>query len=75
MSIDEIKSRLQAELPELLQRDAGFRIWLEDLIRSTAVTQESFDARFDRVLRELAADREEQWRKWSARRLDRLPSA
>lgn len=64
MSIEEIKSRLQAELPGLLQQDAGFRHWLEDLIRSTAVSAERFDDRFDRVLRELAADREEQARKW-----------
>jgi len=65
MSAEEIKSRLQAELPLLLREDAGFRRWLEDLIRSTAVTPESFDARFDRVLNELAADREEQARKWA----------
>ncbi len=64
MSIEEIKSRLQAELPGLLQQDTGFRHWLEDLIRSTAVSAERFDDRFDRVLRELAADREEQARKW-----------
>ncbi|WP_295432479.1 DUF3782 domain-containing protein [uncultured Thiodictyon sp.] len=63
MSVEEIKSRLQAELPLLLREDAGFRRWLEDLIRSTAVTPESFDARFDRLLNELAADREEQARK------------
>jgi len=65
MSVEDIKSRLQAELPLLLREDAGFRRWLEDLIRSTAVTPESFDARFDRVLNELAADREEQARKWA----------
>jgi hypothetical protein len=64
MSVEEIKSRLQAELPLLLREDAGFRRWLEDLIRSTAVTPDRFDARFDRVLNELAADREEQARKW-----------
>jgi hypothetical protein len=66
MSVEEIKARLQAELPELLKQDAGFRLWLEDLIRSTAVTTESFDARFDRVLREMAADREAQEHKWEA---------
>ena len=64
MSVEEIKAKLQAELPELLRQDAGFRAWLEDLIRSTAVSVESFDARFDRVLREFAAEREEQARKW-----------
>ena len=64
MSIDDIKSQLQSELPALLQQDIGFRRWLEDLIRDTAVTTECFDDRFDRVLRELAADREAQARKW-----------
>ena len=62
MSVEEIKSRLQAELPGLLQQDAAFRRWIEDLIRSNAATAESVDSRFDRVLRELAADREEQAR-------------
>jgi len=64
MSAEEIKAKLRAELPALLQQDAGFRAWLEDLIRNTAVSAESFDARFDRVMRELAADREEQAHKW-----------
>jgi hypothetical protein len=63
LSAEEIKAKLRAELPALLQQDAGFRAWLEDLIRSTAVSAESFDARFDRIMRELAADREEQARK------------
>jgi hypothetical protein len=64
MSIDEIKHRLQTELPDLLRQDTGFRQWLEQLIRSTAVTPESFDARFERILQEFAADRVEQRRKW-----------
>lgn len=64
MTVEEIKAKLRAELPALLQQDADFRTWLEDLIRRTAVSAERFDDRFDRVLRELAADREEQARKW-----------
>ncbi len=64
MTVDDLKARLQAELPELLKQDSGFRQWLEQLIRQTAVTPESFDARFDRMLREFAADRTEQRRKW-----------
>lgn len=64
MSVEEIKAQLQAELPALLRQDADFRAWLEALIRRNAVSVESFDARFDRVLRDLAADREEQARKW-----------
>ena len=60
----DLKTQLQAELPELLKRDADFRQWLEQLIRQTAVTPESFDARFERVLQEFAADRAAQRRKW-----------
>jgi len=64
MTVDDLKARLRAELPELLKQDSGFRLWLEQLIRETAVTQENFDARFDRMLREFAEDRAEQRRKW-----------
>jgi hypothetical protein len=48
----------------------------EQVIRQTAVAPESFDARFERILQEFAADRAEQrqnwdeqdrkWREWSA---------
>ncbi|NBC14062.1 MAG: DUF3782 domain-containing protein [Gammaproteobacteria bacterium] len=64
MTAEDIKAKLRSELPALLQQDADFRAWLEDLIRRTAVSPEHFNAHFDRVLRELAADREEQARKW-----------
>jgi hypothetical protein len=64
MTVTDLKAQLQAELPELLKRDAGFRQWLEQMIRQTAVTPESFDARFERMLQEFAADRAEQRRRW-----------
>ena len=64
MTPTELKAQLQAELPELLKQDAGFRHWLEQLIRQTAVTPESFDARFERMLQEFAADRAEQRQRW-----------
>ena len=64
MTMTDLKARLQAELPELLKQDNNFRQWLEQLIRQTAVTPESFDARFERMLQEFAADRAEQNRKW-----------
>ncbi len=64
MTVEDLKTRLQTELPELLKQDSGFRQWLEQLIRQTAVTPESFDARFDRMLQAFAADREEQKGKW-----------
>ena len=64
MTPTDLKTQLQAELPELLKQDPSFRHWLEQLIRQTAVTPESFDARFERMLQEFAADRAEQRRKW-----------
>ncbi len=64
MTPTDLKTQLQAELPELLKQDAGFRHWLEQLIRQTAVTPESFDARFERMLQEFAADRAEQRQRW-----------
>ena len=64
MTVTDLKAQLQAELPELLKQDSGFRQWLEQLIRQTAVTPESFDARFERMLQEFAADRAEQHQRW-----------
>jgi hypothetical protein len=64
MTVEDLKTRLRAELPELLKQDQSIREWLEQLIRDTAVTPETFDARFERILREFAADRVEQRRKW-----------
>ena len=64
MITEELREHLQRELPELLRQDPSFRAWLEQQIRQTAVTPESFDARFDRILQELAADRAQQSRKW-----------
>jgi hypothetical protein len=70
MTVEELKACLQTELPELLKQDQSFRQWLEQLIRQTAVTPEAFDARFERMLQELAADRAErrrEWEEWSAK--------
>ncbi|MFO7640398.1 MAG: DUF3782 domain-containing protein [Candidatus Competibacteraceae bacterium] len=64
MTPTDLKSQLQVELPEPLKQDAGFRNWLEPLIRQTAVAPESFDARFDRMLQEFAVDRAEQRQRW-----------
>ena len=64
MTTTDLIARLQAELPGLLKQDADFRQWLEQLIRQTAVTPESFDARFERMLQEFAADRAEQRQHW-----------
>lgn len=37
MTTTDFKTQLQAELPELLKQNNGFRQWLEPLIRQTAV--------------------------------------
>ncbi len=63
MPMTDLKAQLQAELTELLKQDNKFRQWLEQLIRQTAVTPESFDAHFERMLQEFAADRAKQRRK------------
>jgi hypothetical protein len=64
MITEELREYLQRELPDLLRQDPSFRAWLEQQIRQTAISQESFDARFDRMLQEFAADRARQDRKW-----------
>jgi len=46
MTTEDLKTRLQAELPAMLKQDVGFRQWLEQLIRETAVTPESQDRDF-----------------------------
>jgi len=66
MTVEELKTRLHSELPELLKQDQSFRQWLEQLIRQTAVSHETFDARFERMMQELAADRVERRREWEA---------
>lgn len=64
MLTEELKTHLRRELPTLLRQDQEFREWLEQLIRQTAITPESFDARFERILQELAQDRADQNSRW-----------
>lgn len=64
MTEDELKTRLQSELPALLREDAAFRAWLERLIRDLTVSPTAFDERFDRVMNELAAAREREESRW-----------
>lgn len=72
MTIEELKLQIKSQLPQLLREDEQFRAWLEQVIRQTAVTPESFDARFERILQEFAADRAEQkaWRQEQTRKWD-----
>jgi hypothetical protein len=66
MNVTEIKKLLETEVPLILQESPGFKEWLQDFVRSQTVSKESFDERFDRVLREMAEDRAEQRRHWDA---------
>jgi hypothetical protein len=64
MDIAEIKQLLETEVPQILRESPGFKDWLQDFVRRQSVSKESFDERFDRMMNELAADREEQRRRW-----------
>ncbi len=64
MNINEIKQLLETEVPVILQESPAFREWLQDFIRRQTVSKESFDERFDRMMNEFAADRENQRRHW-----------
>ena len=64
MNVSEIKQLLETEVPLILQESPGFKEWLQDFIRRQTVSKESFDERFDRIMNELAADRENQRRHW-----------
>lgn len=64
MNVSEIKQLLESEVPAILQHSPGFKEWLQDFIRRQTVPKESFDERFDRIMAELAADRENQRRHW-----------
>ena len=66
LTVSEMKEFLETQVPAILQESPGFREWLQDFIMRQAVSKESFDERFDRLMNELAADRENQRRHWDA---------
>ena len=60
MDSTEFKHLLETQVPAILQESPGFREWLQEFVRRQTVSKESFD----RIMNELAADRESQQRKW-----------
>lgn len=62
MNISEIKRLLESEVPLILRESPGFKEWPQDFVRRQTVSKESLDERFDRIMNELAADRENQRR-------------
>ncbi|MGI9212778.1 MAG: PD-(D/E)XK nuclease family protein [Methylococcaceae bacterium] len=65
MNIAEIKNLLETEVTVILQESPSFKNWLEQFIYNRTVSPESFDARFERYLKEWAAQREAQSQQWS----------
>jgi len=64
LNVAELQELLETQVPAVLQESPGFKEWLRDFIRRQTVPRESFDERFERVMDELAADRESQRRHW-----------
>lgn len=62
---ETIQETIRRALPELLRNDPGFRDEIVSLTRKCYADREETESRFDRVLGELARDREEQSRKWA----------
>jgi len=66
MNVTEIKTLLEKEVPVILRDSPDFRTGLQNFIRRQTVSPESFDERFDRILREMTRDRQEQHRQREA---------
>jgi hypothetical protein len=64
LNVSEMKALLETQVPEILKESPGFKEWLRDFIHRQTVPKETFDERFDRIMNELAADRENQRRQW-----------
>jgi hypothetical protein len=64
LNASEMKELLETQVPEILKESPGFKEWLREFIHRQTVPRESFDERFDRIMNELAADRESQRRHW-----------
>lgn len=64
MEREDVRRIIERELPALMQQDAQIRAWIRDLIRQYAPEREETESRFDRLLAELRAMREESERRW-----------
>ncbi len=64
MNTTEIKKIIQQELPDLIANDPLIRDFILRTVSEYYSPKSESDQRFDRILDELARDREEQARKW-----------
>jgi hypothetical protein len=64
MNTEEFVATLKQQLPDALRENPDLREYILNLTRQHYAGRHYTDDRFDRVLNELARDREEQRRKW-----------
>ncbi|MCR4320378.1 MAG: DUF3782 domain-containing protein [Candidatus Brocadiaceae bacterium] len=64
MKTKDIRDIILKELPALLEQDREVREFLEQLFKDRFADREKTEDRFDKILKELAADREIQTKKW-----------
>lgn len=64
MTTEQLTETIKRELPALLRADPELRRFILELTRLEYAGRQHTEERFDRILDELRADREEQNRKW-----------
>lgn len=64
MKTKEIKDIILKELPAIIEEDKEVKDFITNLFRDRYADKEKTEDRFDRILNELAADREAQRKKW-----------
>ncbi len=65
MENQQLEELIRKELPRILQRNPKLREWVLQLTREHYAGKQETDSRFNRILDELKADREEDSRKWA----------
>ncbi len=64
MEIQQLKEAIFKELPILIQNDESVRKYILKICKPEFADRTETESRFDRILNELKADREESRRKW-----------
>jgi hypothetical protein len=65
MTEADIKTLIQSELPTLIAQDPLIRDFILRTVSNYYAGKEETESRFDRILRELESDRQEQTQKWN----------
>ena len=64
MNLAEVKELIHRELPHILQTDRTFHYVIQDMLQEKFAGKQKTEDRFDQVLAEIRALREESQRKW-----------